>query len=136
VTRAARTPRRAVHRQEGTTMLVAKLAALVAFAFSLMGCPLGGTTWSHRVTGDHGDALYSKAWAKDGRARFECVESSSGKCWYTVFRDDCDSDACVDKPIARFALARGDEREFTGLRDFRFCVARDAAQPRPDCREP
>jgi hypothetical protein len=24
------------------------------------------------------------------------VESSSGKCWYTLYRDACDSDACVD----------------------------------------
>lgn len=117
-------------------MIIAKVAALVAFAFSLMGLPLGGTTWSHRVTDGNGDALYSKAWAKDGRASFKCVESSSGKCWYTVFREACDSDACVDKPLARFALARGGEREFTGLPGFRFCVARDAALPRPDCREP
>jgi hypothetical protein len=117
-------------------MIIAKLAALVAFAFSLMGLPLGGTSWSNRVTDGNGDALYSRAWAKDGRARFECIESSAGKCWYTLFRDGCDSDACVDRPLARFALARGGEREFTGLRDFRFCVARAAALPRPDCREP
>lgn len=115
--------------------MIAKFAAIVAFALSLLGVQVGGTTWSNRITGDHGDALYSKAWAKDGRASFKCVESSSGKCWYTVFREACDSDACVDKPLARFALARGGEREFTGLPGFRFCVARDAALPRPDCRE-
>ena len=113
--------------------MMTKLAALLSFALSLFGLHVGGTTWSHRVTGDHVDALYSKAWAEDGRARFECVQSSSGRCWYTLFRDDCDSDACLDQPIARFALARGGERAFTGLRDFRFCVARDAALPRPDC---
>lgn len=116
--------------------MIAKFTALLAFVLSLLGVHVGGTDWSHRITSDNGDALYSKAWAKDGRARFECIESSSGKCWYTLFRDACDSDACVDAPIARFALARGGEREFTGLRDFRFCVARDAAPPRPDCREP
>ena len=116
--------------------MIAKFAALFAFALSLMGCPLGGTTWSHKLDDGNGKHLYSKAWSKDGRARFECVESDTGKCWYTLFHDDCDSDACVDQPIARFALARGGEREFTGLRDFRFCVTRDAALPRPDCREP
>jgi hypothetical protein len=115
--------------------MIAKLAALFSFVLSLAGCPLGGTTWSHRVTDGNGDTLYSKAWAKDGRARFECVESSSGKCWYTLFRDACTDDACVDAPLTRFAVARGDEREFTGLPEFRFCVARDAALPRPDCRE-
>ena len=101
--------------------MLAKLAALVAFVCSLAGCPLGATTWSNRITDGNGQSLYSKAWAKDGRAHFECIESDTGKCWYTVFRDDCDSDACVDEPVSRFALARGTEREFTGLRGpFRF----------------
>ena len=90
--------------------MMTKFAALLSFALSLFGFHVGGTTWSHRVTGNHGDALYSKAWAKDGRARFECIESSSGKCWYTLFRDACDNDACVDRPLTHFALARGDER--------------------------
>lgn len=116
--------------------MLAKFAALVAFAFALLGCPLDGTTWSHRVTDGHGDSLYSKAWAKEGRARFECVETSTGTCWYTVFRAGCDTEACKDKPLTRFALARGDVRQFTGLRGFRFCVSRDAKVPRPDCREP
>ena len=116
--------------------MIAKFAAIVAFALSLLGVQFGGTTWSNRITDDRGDALYSKAWAKDGRARFECLESSSGQCWYTVFREACDSGACADKPLARFALARGGEREITGLPGFRFCVARDAALPRPDCRAP
>ena len=116
--------------------MITKLVAIVAFALSLMGVQFGGSTWSNRITDAGGDSLYSKAWAKDGRASFQCVESSSGKCWYTVFRDACDSDACTDKPLARFALPRGGEREFTGLPGFRFCVARDAALPRPGCREP
>lgn len=116
--------------------MITKLTALFAFVLSLAGCPMGATTWSSRITGDHGDALYGKAWAKDGRARFECVESDTGKCWFTLYRDACDSDACVDRPLARFALARGDEREITGLPGFRPCVSRAAAQPKPDCREP
>ena len=115
--------------------MVTKLAALLSFALSLFGCHVDGTTWSHRILGDHGDALYSKAWAKDGRARFECVQSSSGQCWYTLFPVDCKDDACVAKPLTHFALVRGDQRQFTGLPEFRFCVARDATLPPPDCRE-
>jgi hypothetical protein len=115
--------------------MLAKLAALVSFTLSLFGMHVGGTTWSNRTTSDGGDTLYSKAWAKDGKARFECVESSSGKCWYTVFPADCKDDACIARPLARFAVVRGGEREVTGLSDFRFCVARDAALPPPDCRE-
>jgi len=115
--------------------MLTKLAALLAFTLSLFGFHVGGTTWSNRMTSDHGDLLYSKAWANDGRARFECVQSSSGRCWYTLFPADCNGDACIAKPLARFALVRGDEREFTGLTEFRFCVARDAAVPPPDCRE-
>jgi hypothetical protein len=116
--------------------MVTKLAALLSFALSLFGCHVDGTTWSHRILGDHGDALYSKAWAKDGRARFECVQSSSGQCWYTLFPVDCKDDACVAKPLTHFALVRGDQRQFTGLPEFRFCVTRDATLPPPDCREP
>ena len=116
--------------------MVTKLAALLSFALSLFGCHVDGTTWSHRIIGDHGDALYSKAWAKDGRARFECVQSSSGQCWYTLFPVDCKDDACVAKPLTHFALVRGDQRQFTGLPEFRFCVTRDATLPPPDCREP
>lgn len=112
------------------------LSAFLASALSLFGFHVGGTTWSHRMTADGGETLYSKAWAKDGQARFECVESSSGRCWYTVFPADCKDDACVAKPLAHFAIVRGDEREVTGLSDFRFCVTRDAAPPPPDCREP
>lgn len=116
--------------------MITKLAALLSFALSLFGCHVDGTTWSHRILGDHGDALYSKAWAKDGRARFECVQSSSGQCWYTLFPVDCKDDACVAKPLTHFALVRGDQRQFTGLPEFRFCVTRDATLPPPDCREP
>lgn len=115
--------------------MITKLAALLSFALSLFGCHVGGTTWSHRITGDHGDTLYSKAWATDGRAGFECVQSSSGRCWYTLFPADCKDDACASKPLARFAVVRGGEREVTGLPEFRFCVARDAAAPPPDCLE-
>jgi hypothetical protein len=116
--------------------MITRLAALLSFALSLFGCHVDGTTWSHRILGDHGDALYSKAWAKDGRARFECVQSSSGQCWYTLFPVDCKDDACVAKPLTHFALVRGDQRQFTGLPEFRFCVTRDATLPPPDCREP
>ena len=67
--------------------MIAKLTAIVAFALSLLGFQFGGTTWSNRITGDHGDALYSKAWAKDGRASFKCVESSTGNADFHLVRD-------------------------------------------------
>jgi hypothetical protein len=114
----------------------AALSAFVAFALSLFGFHVGGTTWSQRITGDHGDALYSKAWAKDGRARFECVQSDTGRCWYTLFPADCKDEACTAKPLARFAVVRGDEREVSGVAEFRFCVSREPALPPVDCREP
>lgn len=111
------------------------ILAVLMYTLSLFGLHVGGTSWSHRMTSDHGDTLYSKAWAKDGLAHFECVQSSTGRCWYTLFPDDCKDAACRAKPIARFVIVRGGEREVTGLPEFRFCVARDAAVPPPDCRE-
>ena len=41
--------------------MIAKLAAIVAFTLSLLGFQFGGTTWSNRITDDHGDALYRRS---------------------------------------------------------------------------
>ena len=60
-----------------------KLIALAKLLLSpllviLSACGVGTTTYSNRI-GDNGhDVLHSKARAKDGVARFECLASDSG----------------------------------------------------------
>ena len=111
-----------------------KLVALLQFMLALVGCSLGGTSYTSRI--DAGDAsLYSKARVQDGVARFDCVDSSSGQCHYTLYPDACAGDAdCRLAPLRRFSVARGESLQVAGLVDFRPCVSASADPLGPDCR--
>ncbi|HWS78970.1 MAG TPA: hypothetical protein VN205_11425 [Thermomonas sp.] len=101
----------------------------------LSACNLGGTSYSNRIGIDGHDTLHSQARAKNGVARFECKASDSGSCHYTLYPDACAGKAdCTLAPLQRFAVARGKTREIAGLRDFRVCVAIDAAAIGADCQ--
>ena len=121
-----------------------KLIVLCYFVLSLFGSDVGGTTFVHRASLDGGDALYSKAYVQAGVARFECLGSESGQCHYTVYPRGCapaaagavaagQTGACHAEPVQRFAIARGDSRQITGLRDFSLCVSADGGMRGPDC---
>ncbi len=123
-----------------------KLIALCYFVFSLFGCDVGGTTFVHRTSVDGTDALYSKAHVQAGVARFECLRSESGQCYYTVYPQGCapavagtdvaaagQAGACPAEPVRRFIVASGDSRQITGLRDFSLCVSADGGVRGPDC---
>jgi hypothetical protein len=119
-----------------------KFQALFYFVLSLFGCDTGGSTFVDRVTVDGADALYSKAIVESGVARFECVRSASGACHYTVYPPACSARGQMGtpghdctKPIERFAVARGDSRQVTGLPRFRVCVSASGETLAPDCRK-
>lgn len=130
-----------------------KLIALCYFVLSLYGCDVGGSTFVHRTHVDGADSLYSKATVEGGVARFECLRSASGQCYYTVFTRDCtatsgralgSSTGSTSKPIVgcrpelveRFAIAKGDSRQIPGLHSFRLCVSAEDGIPGPDCEVP
>lgn len=127
-----------------------KLIALIYFVLSLYGCDAGGGTYITRVRADGADTLYSKATAQSGVARFECLRSASGQCYYTVFPHDCAStpgraagsstgqrtDRCGSEPVERFAIASGDSRQIPGLQNFHLCVSTEDETPGPDCEMP
>lgn len=121
-----------------------RLIAIASFVLSLYGCDVGGSTFVDRT-----DSVYSKVVAHAGVARFECLRSSSGQCYYTVFPRDCASaswwalvpgavsiDNCRPEPLERFAIAAGDSHQIPGLQRFRPCVSAQDAAPRPDCDLP
>lgn len=112
---------------------MSKLVALFQFLLALAGFSSGGTTWTSQVH-DNGRVLSSRAHAQDGVARFECVDSSSGRCHYTLYRSGCTGNACAEAPLRSFDVARGGSRQFAGLPDFRLCVDTDGATPGPDCK--
>lgn len=113
---------------------MSKLIALLHFLLALSGCSLGGTTWTSQVE-DDGTRLHSKVRLEDGVARFICMDSSSGQCHYTLFPEACGNQAdCRLAPLQRFSVARGEDRQITGMVDFRPCVATTAAAMRADCQ--
>ena len=112
---------------------MSKLTALLQFLVALSGCSMGGTTWTSRVA-DGGVRLHSTVRLQDGVARFDCIDSSSGQCHYTLYPDACDGKAtCALAPLQRFSVARGTDRQVAGLGGFRPCVSVDAAALGPDC---
>lgn len=112
---------------------MSKVIALLQFLLALAGFSTGGTTWTSQVH-DDGHVLSSRAHAQDGVARFECIDSSSGRCHYTLYPESCAGDACSRTPLRQFTVERGQTRQFAGLPGFRLCVDTDGAALGPDCR--
>lgn len=122
-----------------------KLLALIYFVLSLFGCDVGRSTFVDRIGTEGVDFLYSRATVEAGVARFECLRSASGRCYYTLFPRDCASASgrkpqrparCPSEPLERFVVANGDSRQIPGLLDFSLCVSAESATPEPDCRMP
>ncbi|MGH8076275.1 MAG: hypothetical protein ACREPE_02975 [Lysobacter sp.] len=122
-----------------------KLIALFYFVLSLYGCDVGGTTFVHRTHVDGTDTLYSSVAAQPGAARFVCLRSASGQCYYTLFPRDCMATSaptdnrigrCRSAPIKRFAIAEGNSRKIADAQRFRPCVSAEAGSPGPDCGMP
>lgn len=114
---------------------ISKLVALLQFLLALAGCSMGGVDYTSRVAQDGHVSLSSRARVEDGVARFECRASDSGWCHYTLYPEACSQRRdCALAPLRRFVVARGDTRQFAGLRDFTPCVAADARPLGPDCK--
>ena len=99
-----------------------ELIALLSLALSLFGVHLGGTSYSNQVH-DGSTVLHSEAWSDAGRARFECVESSSGHCYYRLLPPECSADACGQAPLRQFAVAEGRTVDLAGVPEFRLDVS-------------
>src|SRR5262249_47311956 len=97
------------------------------------------STYVNRVNVDGIDALYSKVTVEAGVTRFECLRSVTGECYYTVFPPSCANakdNRCDPLPVEKFALAKGDSRQLTGLPNFRLCVSGSSEAVAADCRRP
>ena len=121
------------------------LATLLQIVLALFGVELGGSTFSHRSSTDGVDTLYSIATIESGIARFECLASASGRCYYTVFPDPCAGapalagtriGRCGATPPRPFDLPTGGERKITGLAVAALCVRGDEADVAADCERP
>ncbi len=125
-----------------------KLIAILSFALSLYGCDIGGNTTIHRSSADGSDVLYSKVVAKPGFARFECLTSASGHCYYTLYARNCASTSttgarnkqpdrgCPSRSVERFSLASGESRQIPALSRFRMCVSTEVDAAIAGCEPP
>lgn len=114
---------------------ISKFVALLQFLLALAGCSMGSVDYTSRIAQDGHIALSSRARVEDGVARFECRTSDSGWCHYTLYPEACHLRRdCALAPLRRFAVARGETRQFAGVRDFTPCVAIDTQPLGPDCK--
>ena len=110
--------------------------AIILWTLSLFGIEVGNQVHIDRIRSNDTDVLYSRVVARPTGTRFECVRSASGQCYYTVFAPTCtptDGAKCDDRPIDRFALAKGASRQMASLSKVRVCVSADAMETRADC---
>lgn len=112
---------------------MAKLTALIQFLLALAGCGTGATTYVDHTVLPSG-SIHSRTVLEDGTARFECIDSSSGACHFTLYPVACsDAPDCGRVPLRHFSVVRGESLLLPGLPEFRPCVRLDAALPQPDC---
>lgn len=119
------------------------LISLVSFLLTLVGFnPQAGTTTLTFSSVDGVGVNSSKARITDGNARFECLQSTSGSCYYVVFTSACEQvdkranyvDTCSTRVVEAFTLAAGDVRELTGLpAGVKHCLSHEAMPVAPDC---
>jgi hypothetical protein len=123
---------------------VNKLIAVFYFVLSLYGFDVGSTIVD-RINIDGSQALHSQVVAQPGIARFECLRSASGRCYYTLYPRKCApesaptgkrNDRCPAGPVRRFAVANGSSHQVTGLQRYRMCVSAEDRIPGPNCEMP
>ncbi|HEU4812611.1 MAG TPA: hypothetical protein VFS99_00025 [Xanthomonadaceae bacterium] len=121
------------------------LTTLLQVVLALFGVDMASSTHTHRDRIDGIDTLYSIATVESGIARFECLASASGHCFYTVFPASCAGapalsgtriGRCDAKPPRQFELPAGSRREIAGLSVEALCVRGDEARVAADCERP
>ena len=112
----------------------AQLVTWLQMLFSMAGVSLFGTEYSSKISDNHHTALYSTATEYKGVATFNCRESNTGVCHYTLYSEACtQADACNEKPMRVFTLKRGESKKVEGISKFHPCVSLDANPLGPDC---
>ncbi len=76
-----------------------------------------GQTSIVRVSGEQ--AVLSRTTVSAGQARFQCLQSESGNCFYRLYREHCQDEAagelCRRQTLDDFSVAVGRVREVEGL---------------------
>lgn len=94
------------------------LTVLLGSLLSMLGIQESpGQTSVTRISGD--EQLLSRTTIKQGVARFQCLQSDSGRCIYLVYRENCrgtpDKALCEREPLADFVLSVGRSHDMRNL---------------------
>ena len=116
------------------------LMSLFSFLCALLGYDPQPDTVTMTFSPVDGIGLHqAKVRASNGNPRFECLSSSTGKCNYVVYVNQCNASEpkvaeCTTKILEKFTLASGDAREFKALpAAARHCLSHDAMPVVPEC---
>lgn len=109
--------------------------AMLYYLFAVVGCS-GGRVTEIRSEIDGRDVLHGRIEVSTEVAKFECLTSSSGQCYFSLFDPSCTGPAVAcDKPPDRFAVAEGASREIVGLpAGFKPCADTAGTAMGVDCR--
>ena len=95
------------------TMLLGSLLSMLGFSEP------PGQTSVNRISGEH--SLLSRTTVRQDVARFQCLQSESGRCFYQLYREQCAdgqrAQVCNREALMDFAVVVGYTREMTGLPD-------------------
>ena len=76
-----------------------------------------GQTSIVRISGEA--AVLSRTTVSGGLARFQCLQSESGNCFYRLYRENCRNEAagelCLRQSLDDFSVVVGGMREVQGL---------------------
>jgi len=108
---------------------------------ALFGCDGNSSTTTVTRSQLNGqDTLFSRTTQDHDAATFQCLRSSSGRCHYQVFLENCpagnaaDPSTCIRTPMDNFSLPVGDKRLLTGLAgQVRECVQAEVSGPGMRC---
>jgi hypothetical protein len=106
--------------------------AIALFALSLYGCGPDAGMQIDRVR--RADIVHSATTVHAGRTRFECFQSSSGACHYTVRLPGCVASTAARDPtrcmrLHEFTIEEHAARDRAGLQRVEVCIGHD---PRAD----
>lgn len=115
---------------------MSKLTAVLSVSLSLSSCGFGSDVQIDRTRVDGIDRFHSRVTTRDGATTFECIDSASGRCHYTLYSAPCaeDAGACGTVPQDRFAVSRGQHRRIDAQAGLHVCARADAAPMDAACR--
>lgn len=101
-----------------------KLYAIMYFLLAFAGCSQDERSYVTRSTVNGVDQIYSKVRVHAGTGTFECLDSITGSCHFTLFA--CAASQCENAPTKQLEVVAGAELDVRNLPgQFQLCASVD-----------